>query len=496
MDTLTTLIQSLKKDQARQFTQFIHRGSSGKAEKLEQLFDLIHKQPEVDSPTLIEAIYGDMGKKHAYHLLRSRLLSELETFLLLQLAGEKGSRHEFLKYYLTSLQLFRSHSTHAWKYLDKAEKMVQQQGMKPFLPAIYDFRLKGIHHRIPKAPDIETVMPKYEDYLQTITQDAKIQYLTHIFHQQYALLIVQANTVAELEAIVEKALRHHGIESTTTQQMSFWILVCNILTGYGGNDHLVKKYLLEKLENPHLPEPDEVNLKLSYYTLLFNLASVCLGERDLVLTKKYIDKVLAFTRNAQAGPAQAMMVLSDYYLFNQQIDEAIATAKKAQQVIEERTKTAAGLWVNARAKLLKFYFIKPDFGAYMALNNELYNNKKQIIHAYPAFGEYLIIKLALQEIVAHICDGESEIALLQIRSFKRKYKSELRKKDFAFEKAMVRILEKICTKANFKNMPAFEQLYQAVLDNPLPVDKRHFDFFIDLEKWLEHWKKGESYQVA
>ena len=142
MTNLNDIVSTLSSDDQQRFINYLERKNKRKDTKNIQLFKLLVKN-DLSSKDICLKLYHS-HKKDAYHALRKRLYQSIIDFIAnLSLDEEKALDMQIIKLILAS-RTFLLHKQFkvAYKILDKAEELADENYLFPLLNEIYHTKIQ------------------------------------------------------------------------------------------------------------------------------------------------------------------------------------------------------------------------------------------------------------------------------------------------------------------------------------------------------------------
>lgn len=181
MDSLKLIIETLSEEDKSSFKLFINRDKSLDSRKDLQLFEYLAKTVNPESSSTQATIYPK-GNKSAYSALRRRLFNHLCEFVSLVNKAHLQQEHLYLQR-LNNLAIHLFHQkekTAAWKYLNKAVQVAEEQKLYMLLHDLYKTQINWSHTN--SKIDLGLLIQKYkanqnlvDTYEKTLLSNALIR---------------------------------------------------------------------------------------------------------------------------------------------------------------------------------------------------------------------------------------------------------------------------------------------------------------------------------
>jgi len=262
MIALKSIIDTLNTEDQQKFTLYLEQKNKRKDAKNIKLFKLLVKG-EDNSKSICNQLYNTT-QSNAYHALRKRLFQSLIDFTANKnLEDENSVDMQIIKYILASrTYLLQKNYAIAYKILDKAERLADEQLLFPILNEIY-------HTKIQYAPnyskiDLEALIIKQKE------------------NQKKHQLEDQLNVVYAKLKFVLKAISYKG------EIVNFENILKNTLKDHNIilNEHLSFKSLYQILAI--------ANISAFITTQYFEIEDFVLKSYNILKKKKETDKQLYY----------------------------------------------------------------------------------------------------------------------------------------------------------------------------------------------------------
>ena len=186
MANLNDIILTLSIEDQERFRIYLERKNKRNDTKNVQLFKILVKN-ELSSKDICSKLYGSQ-KKGAYHALRKRLNKSIIDFIAnTNLEEEKAIDMQIIKFILVS-RTFLLHKQYsvAYKLLDKAEAIAQENYLFPLLNEIYHTKIQYAYAE--PSINIDELILKFES-------NQKNYYLEDQLNIVYAKIRQSINTI-------------------------------------------------------------------------------------------------------------------------------------------------------------------------------------------------------------------------------------------------------------------------------------------------------------
>ncbi|GGI55716.1 hypothetical protein [Winogradskyella haliclonae] len=423
MIDINSIINALNSKDRYDFTVYLERKNKRTDTKNIQLFKLL-AEGETDSNIICKKLYNS-DNKNAYHALRKRLFDSLIDFTANKsLEDENSIDIQIIKNILASRTfLLQKNFSTAYKLLDKAEYLADQDSLFPILNEIY-------HTKIQYAPDYPKA--NLEDLIRKQNENRKKHHLEDQLNTVYSKLksvlnlISYERKIVNFETILEQTLKDSDIklnESLSFKSLYQILAIANIsafiTTRYFEiEDFVLKSYAI-------LKKKKETNKQLYYQIqIVYIIANTLFRNKKFEESLKYINEM-----------HQLMMLKNNTYY--KTFILKLTLVKALNLNYNNTPKDAINITINAITKkhndiealldlnlsLLMFYFQQNEFNNAKSILSKFYHTDNWYIEKA---GIDWVIKKNLSELLLYIELGDENLFYSRLKSFRRLYTKHLR----------------------------------------------------------------------
>jgi len=423
MIAIKSIIDTFNLEDQQKFIIYLEHKNKRKDTKNIKLFKLLAKG-EDDSKAICNQLYN-ANQKNAYHALRKRLFQSLIDFTANKnLEDENSIDMQIIKYILASrTYLLQKNYDIAYKILDKAERLADENLLFPILNEIY-------HTKIQYASDYSKI--DLEVLIQKQKENQKKHQLEDQLNIVYAKLksilnaISYEGKVINFEHILQNTLNDYNIELNESlsfkslyQIMSIANISALVTTQYFQiEDFVLKSYAILKGKK-------ETNKQLFYQIhIVYIIANTLFRNKKFKASLLYIiemEHLMLLKRSVYYKNfilKKALVEALNLNYSNQQ-EKAI---KLVESVIYTKHNDIESL-LDLHLSLLMFYFQKEDLPKAKSILSKFYHTDQWYIEKA---GIEWVIKKNLAELLLYIELKEDDLFYSRLKSFKRRYTKYLK----------------------------------------------------------------------
>lgn len=422
MIALNSIVSTFNPDDQQKFITYLQSKNKRKDTKNIQLFKFLIKE-ELSSKDICKQLYN-VVQCNAYHALRKRLFQSIIDFIANNnLEDENSIDMQIIKYILASRTfLLQKNYDVAYKILDKAEKLADENSLFPILNEIY-------HTKIQYAP----YYPKIElkDLINKQQENQKKHQLEDQLNIVYAKLTSLLNAISykgeiiDFESELRIILNAHNIElqdSLSFKSLYQILAIANISALITTKYYQIERFVLKSYSI--LKQKKETEKQLFYQIQIVYLIA------NTLFRNKRFEKSLNYIQEMQ----ELMLLKKGIYLkdfilkktllealnlnYNNQQQKAIDLIEIA---ISNKHRDIEAL-LDLHLSLLMFYFQKEDFTVAKSVLSKFYHTDQWYIEKA---GIDWVIKKNVAEILLYIEIREEDLLYSRLKSFRRRYKKYL-----------------------------------------------------------------------
>jgi hypothetical protein len=213
MDTLRSIVKTLKTQEIKDFRKFIHNQKKLEKRKDLELFDLLVK--EIPDQDLEINLYGKPNKD-AYHAVRKRLTGKLTDFIVLKRLEEDTTSSSSLMGLISLARYFfeRRADELAWGYLKSAESKAMKAEQFDLLNTIYLLQIEHWHPEY--ADDIHDIIEKRSANKQLLDEDERATIASSLIKKELQKTVREGKDV-DFEGITKLILSSYNLTNATNQ---------------------------------------------------------------------------------------------------------------------------------------------------------------------------------------------------------------------------------------------------------------------------------------
>lgn len=491
MDTLRETIHSLSTEERKEFRHFINRQRHRNQRKDLALFELLLGEEDLKPREVVSRFYDD-GNMNAYHTLRKRLTQHLQDFISLKIKEQDDSAYAHISGVLSVSRylLSKNRPAVALKFLDKAEKLAEQNEVYELLDTIYSLEIKHAHRLNKPVTDL---IAKWKWSRSQREEEEKISMAYGLIRARLEqmkhdgtdedLLLITQSALEELEvdadALLRPALMYMIVAMTRSSLISsksYYQFEPYVISAYErimGNGGFKKKDHLYEL------------------WFLYMISHVLYRNRQFDRCKIYLDRLLdAITRY---GSLHVNMFYPRYILLKGAVLSYSGSNSEAIVVLEEALNDGTFKpdlinRLNVILNLAVYYFQAEDF---KKANRTLLEIQHTDNWCEKKMGKEWRFKKNLIEIIIQIELGNSEIALNRIRTLERYFDEFLNQQTYQRARIFLRFIKLVVEKPEEVKSEEFTERVDQMIDR-LPGDREDIQamtFFC----WLKSKMMGKAY---
>ena len=492
---LTELINSLNKEELRNFKIYISRISSQDDDdnKNLMLFDCI-KNEKLDEfgEELVERIYPG-GNKNAFYRLKNRLINDIEQSLLLLNRNKDPRFKVYNTIQIANIFRYKSDYEQAFKYLLKAEKAAEKFGYKDLLDVIYNeiLQLAADYYKIDPEAFINKKTKNFEDLKSTQEVDFLISTINYQLRRSNYSEKEEDGLNKELEAIIERM----QIDPNTSDNPNvlFKIHQCVRTILLQKKDFIkLERYLIKSLgEFEDIGFFDNARYEELFRILhwIINAANI---NTHFDLAEEYIERFYkALTGNSKKYYDKYLWI---YHSTKMTLSSFTSKSEEAIEMMEE---------VNANPEFTGTNF----YDIYLPLNlscayYKIGKLKKAMDTIVPLIvsksfskqSRSLQLRIAIVEVIYHFEEKEFNYVTYKIGELRRIFRKEFKQESYQREKQFLKIINDLSTKADpLNNDKIIKSINQFIQESPTSYPGSNE--VIIYKHWLKAKIEKRSYGV-
>lgn len=423
MIDIESIIKSFDVKEQKGFIDYLNRKNKRSDTKNIELFKLLADTGS-DKKRIAQALY-DSDNKNAYHGLRHRLFDSLIDYTANKnLEDENSIDIQIIKYILASRTfLLQKNFPTAYKLLDRAEKIADENSLFPILNEIY-------HTKIQYAPEyskanLDALIIKQEE-------NRKKHQLEDQLNIIYSKLKSALNTISykkttiNFETVLKETLEGSDIkidESLSFKSLYQILAVANISAIATSKYYEIENFVLKSYEI--LKNKQETDKQLYYQIqIVYIIANTLFRNKKFKLSLKYIEEMeqlmLQKKRKYYKGFILKSILIKALNLnYNNAPLEAISITN---QVLSKKHDDIEAL-LDLHLSLVMFYFQQSELKKAKSILSRFYHTDNWYIKKA---GIDWVIKKNIAELLLYLELNEDDLFESRFKSFKRLYSKYLK----------------------------------------------------------------------
>lgn len=418
MTDLNTIILTFSEEEKQKFTTYLEKKNKRKDTKNIQLFKLIHANKWTSS-SICKKIYSNKNKA-AYHALRKRLYQSIIDFIANNTLEEENSTEmKIIKYILASRTfLLNKKYKVAYKLLDKAEAIAQENYLFPILNEVYHTKIQYAYAN--PDVDLNTLVTQYK----TNQKNHYLEDQLNIVYAKIRQAITNANyngAILNFETLLTKTLSEHNISINDSMSFKslYQLMTIVSISAFATNDYLkTEPFLIQTYSN--LLQHKSKDKELYYHIqVLYLIANTLFRNKKFKASISYLElmhdkMILNKKKHYNTFYLKYNLLLALNLNYSNQQAKAIALLEPILQKKSEDLETLLDSYLS----LITFYMQASEYKKASNLMSNFYHTDR---YYESKAGKEWIIKKNLIEIILHIELENLDLVDSRLLSFKRSY---------------------------------------------------------------------------
>jgi tetratricopeptide (TPR) repeat protein len=424
MTGLNDIITSFSLEEQQQFVQFLQKKNKRNDTKNVQLFRLLLEE-HLTSEEMAYRIYRK-NNKDALYALRKRLYESVIDFTAYHaMEDEVSTDMQVAKYLLAARSyLAKKHYKTAYKILDKAEKIAQEQQLFTMLNEIYHTKIQYAY----TDSDLDL-----DDFIRKFKTNQKLYQLDEELNIAYAKIrkvirqMTREGRVVNVQELVQKVFEAHEIDLNETLSFKslYQIITIMSLSAWASKRYYkIEPFLLSTYDI--LKHHKSKDRQVFYHIhVVCTIANMLFRNKKFDESLRYLDIMHELMRSKRKKyhklfrlKYNLLLGLNQHYSGKQ--EEAIRTLEPFVQKTHPDLTNLLEIYLS----LIMCYFQKSEFSKAMHLFSRFYHTDKWYIQKV---GQEWTMKKNLIEILLHLELGHIDFFESRLLSFKRTYHDYLKK---------------------------------------------------------------------
>ncbi|MDP5200884.1 hypothetical protein [Flavobacterium sp. DG2-3] len=368
------------------------------------------------------------GKKSldAYHALRKRLYDSMIDFMANRSFENDTSQENAVLRLIVVSRLFFEHklTKTAFKCLAKAEEIAASIEHFSLLNEIYQTQIQFAHFNL--SEPIEKIIQKFKANKKQLEYEEQLNLGYAVLRRELGA-IYHEGRIVDFQALIKNTIETHGIslkQGLTFKSLYQILFIANEYASINNDFSLIQPFVIKSYH--FISKKNELKDRHLYYHIyiLYFIANFYFRSGQFTESLNYLD--LMFNElQKQSGKYYQRFCLRHFLLlaFNQNY---LGNAEKAIEIAEKAlssNKKADPNDLNDIRLMLIVFYVQQNAGAKAAKEMAKLNHTDSWYEK--KMGMDWAIKKCLVELLLHIQQENTELALSRIKSFKRRYKKYL-----------------------------------------------------------------------
>ena len=451
MDTLRSIVKTMKLQEQKDFRKFIHSQKKLDKRKDLELFDLL--LDDIHEQDLEVKLYGKSNKV-AYHALRKRLTRKLTDFIVLKRLEEDTTSSSSLMGLISLARYFfeRRANELAWEHLKNAEKKARAAEQFELLNTIYLLQIENWQHDY--AIDIHQIIEKKAANKQLLDEDERATIARSLIKKELQKTVRESKEV-DFEGITKLILSSYNLTSAITKRpkILFDILSITRSTILAKKDfYSFEPYLIEQYQKAKEQYGFSRNTHFYKLNLVYMISHVLYRNRKFNLAAEYLkemkEDLYAF------NSSHVMLFYAKYTLLSAAVSSYQGNLEKAISKLTTAIQEHPEMFsdedkIKLQLNLSIYYFMAEDYKSSIKTGMS-FNHTDKWLEKY--IGKEWIFKKQLMEVIIQVELGNDEIALNKIRAIERASSGMFNHPLYSRAKSFLELIKRMITDPiNFGN---------------------------------------------
>ena len=418
MDTLKSMVKTMKYQEKKDFRNFIHSQKKLEKRKDLELFDLLTNDDEHQNLEL--ALYGKPNKV-AYHAVRKRLTHKLTDFIVLKRLEEDTTSSSSLMGLISLAKYFfeRRSEELAWGYLKSAEVKAAATEQFDLLNTIYLLKIE--HWNTDFDEDIHAIIEKRSENKLLLDEDERATIARSLIKKELQKMVLEGKEV-DFEGINKLILSSYNLSNALIKRPK---LLFNILS-IARSTILAKKdfysfepYLIQQYNRAKEQFGFSRNNHFYKLNLVYMISHVLYRNRKFDLAAVYL-KEMHEDLYAHNG-SHIMLFYAKYVLLNAAVVCYQGNLQNAIALLKEGIEDDTGRFspedkIKLQLNLSIYYFMAGELAKTIKTGMSFAHSDKWF---EKNIGREWVFKKQIMEVIVQVELDNDEIALIRIRALER-----------------------------------------------------------------------------
>lgn len=465
IDYIRDIIQSLPKDDARDFLSQLKKSKKSVDRKDSALFLILNQKKRFKPSQICEQLYGSSDKMNAYHAVRKRLFAELMAFILIKRFHSDTTASVSIMGLITlsNYLLENNQSQAGWHYFQKAEEMALKNEQFDLLDNIYNAQIAQAHQQ--GALPLEIIIDKWKINKTKAEEDERATIANTLIQYKLLKYRTEGKTVAIQDEIAQ-IIKEYDLDQAMLQRPK---LTYNMLSMLRTKALIEKQYI--EFQELVKASYNEINATLGFkpkdhlykLQMLYMLSHVCYRNRKFDEALEYINELAI---NLPLYNQQYENLLNDKLVL---LQAAVLSYKGASieaiEVLENylNTNTNSSLTnrLNMELNLVVYYFQLKEYGKSIRILRKLDEFHTE---SWQLMGREWVARKQLIEIIVQYEKGNTDIAYALIKTIRKQHEELLKLPIHHRSKIFIDLVEQLIDKPYWVTTTEFETYLDQILD--------------------------------
>ncbi len=492
MDILKEIIREIPKKDLNEFKNFIQKYKNKTERKDVELISLFCSEDELKPQQYTQKLYGS-HKLNTYQALRKRLLKQLSVFITQKHMTDDQTSTSLVSGYISIIQYMIEHDNDflAWSFMKKAEDLAIKSEHYDLLNTIYNFQIE--HASSSHAPELSLIIENKLKYRRIADQEEKYSMVYALVNQKLFEL-KHSNINLNIDETIKKLFKQNNIEPRLTDNPKAVFQLVKIArssTIAKKDFHNLQNYIQTQYQG--LLNKKAFNKTNHIYKLeiLFMLCHSLYRSRNFTeCLSKVNDLEIEFNKfnavHQNRFHTRTTMLKASTLAYTNQVKEAIdITEELLTKNISEENRLGAFL------NLGLYYFIDNNLPKAAQISLRIGHTDKWCLKK---MGQEWVLKKNLMEIIIQYELENFDIALNQIKLFKKQYKELIKHSLYSRLSYYIEFTRKLISDPNTINSKEFISNTQNMLTS-VPIEQEDLQAMA-FYSWLKSKINRSSYYEA
>ncbi|KRB56455.1 hypothetical protein ASD98_11400 [Flavobacterium sp. Root186] len=422
MNALQEISNMMNYTDKKAFIQYLSKKNKRKDTGNIELFNSL----KTDDIKFNKKVLEDKKSTDAYHALRKRLYDNMISFMANRSFENDSSEENTILRFIVVSRLFFEHKLikTAFKCLAKAEEIALNIEHFNLLNEIYLTQIQFAHFNL--SEPIEKIIAKFKANKKQLEYEEQLNLGYAVLRRELAA-IYHEGRIIDLQALIKNTIETHEIslkQGLTFKSLYQILFIANEYASINNNYSLIQPFVVKSYR--FISKKTDLTDRHLYYHIyiLYFIANFYFRNGQFTKSLSYLD--LMFTElQKQSGKYYQRFCLRYFLLFAFN-ENYLGHPQKAIEIAEKSLSSNKKADFNdsndIRLMLIVFY-IQQNAGSNAVKEIAKLNHTDSWYEK--KMGMDWTIKKCLVEILLHVQQENTELALSRIKSFKRRYKKYL-----------------------------------------------------------------------